>query len=338
MYFRKVRIAQGANSVTADQGQATREALSDKGFDNSLWVFRGNVKITMEGGLLSADEAQINFAKKLLSKAVAHGKPAEFEQRLEKTGKVARGHADDIDYDAANGVVRLTKNAWLSDGDKEVHARVAQVQRARAKHHRRRRRPELPASTHHHHADDRPHQTMSVLRALNLAKSYKSRTILKDISLEVESGEVVGLLGPNGAGKTTAFYMIVGLTRCEHGEIFLDNKDIGRLPMHRRAQLGLGYLPQEPSVFRRMSVSSNIMAILETRPGLDEAKRRARLDGAHGRAAYRPRTRKSGHEPYRAESGAAWRSRAPSPPTPASSYWMSPLRVSTRCPCRISRE
>jgi lipopolysaccharide export system ATP-binding protein len=118
---------------------------------------------------------------------------------------------------------------------------------------------------------------MSVLRALNLAKSYKSRSILKDISLEVESGEVVGLLGPNGAGKTTAFYMIVGLTRCEHGEIYLDNKDIGRLAMHRRAQLGLGYLPQEPSVFRRMSVANNILAILETRPGLDEAKRRARL-------------------------------------------------------------
>lgn len=118
---------------------------------------------------------------------------------------------------------------------------------------------------------------MSVLRALNLAKSYKSRQILKDISIEVESGEVVGLLGPNGAGKTTAFYMIVGLTRCEHGEIYLDNKDIGRLPMHRRAQLGVGYLPQEPSVFRRMSVSSNIMAILETRPGLDEAERRTRL-------------------------------------------------------------
>jgi len=118
---------------------------------------------------------------------------------------------------------------------------------------------------------------MSVLRALNLAKSYKSRTILKDISLEVESGEVVGLLGPNGAGKTTAFYMIVGLTRCEHGEIYLDNRDIGHLPMHRRAQLGLGYLPQEPSIFRRMSVASNIMSILETRPGLDEAKRDARL-------------------------------------------------------------
>jgi lipopolysaccharide export system protein LptA len=119
VYFRKVRIAQGANSVTADQGQATRQALGS-GFDNSLWVFRGNVKITMEGGLLTADEAQIDFSKKLLSKAVAHGRPAEFEQRLEKTGKVAHGHADDIDYDATKGIVRLTKNAWLSDGQNEV--------------------------------------------------------------------------------------------------------------------------------------------------------------------------------------------------------------------------
>jgi len=118
---------------------------------------------------------------------------------------------------------------------------------------------------------------MSVLRARNLAKSYKSRQVLRDLSLEVESGEVVGLLGPNGAGKTTAFYMIVGLTGCEQGEIFLDNRDISRLPMHRRAQLGLGYLPQEPSVFRRLSVADNIMAILETRSGLDDGSRTARL-------------------------------------------------------------
>ena len=118
---------------------------------------------------------------------------------------------------------------------------------------------------------------MSVLRALELAKSYKSRQVLRDLSLEVESGEVVGLLGPNGAGKTTAFYMIVGLVRCEHGEIYIDNKDITRLPMHARAQLGLGYLPQEPSVFRKLSVADNIMAILETRPGLDDAGRATRL-------------------------------------------------------------
>jgi lipopolysaccharide export system ATP-binding protein len=119
---------------------------------------------------------------------------------------------------------------------------------------------------------------MSVLRARGLAKSYKSRQVVQDLSLEVESGEVVGLLGPNGAGKTTAFYMIVGLTRCEHGEIFLDSRDISRLPMHRRAQLGLGYLPQEPSVFRKLSVADNITAILETRPQLDHAGRNARLE------------------------------------------------------------
>jgi lipopolysaccharide transport protein LptA len=118
MFFRKVRIAQGSMSVTADQGQATQEALK---FENSLWVFRGNVRITMENGLLTADEAQIDFIKKLLSKAVAYGKPAEFEQKIEKTGKVAHGHADTIDYDAAKGLVKLTKNAWLSDGQNEVH-------------------------------------------------------------------------------------------------------------------------------------------------------------------------------------------------------------------------
>jgi lipopolysaccharide transport protein LptA len=118
MFFRKVRIAQGAMSVSADQGQATQEALK---FENSLWVFRGNVRITMENGLLTADEAQIDFIKKLLAKAVAHGKPAEFEQKIEKTGKVAHGHADTIDYDAAKGLVKLTKNAWLSDGQNEVH-------------------------------------------------------------------------------------------------------------------------------------------------------------------------------------------------------------------------
>jgi lipopolysaccharide export system ATP-binding protein len=118
---------------------------------------------------------------------------------------------------------------------------------------------------------------MSVLQALNLAKSYKSRQVVREMSLEIASGEVVGLLGPNGAGKTTAFYMIVGLTRCEHGEILLDNLDISRLPMHRRAQLGLGYLPQEPSVFRKLSVADNIMAILETRPGMDETQRAVRL-------------------------------------------------------------
>jgi lipopolysaccharide transport protein LptA len=117
--FHKVRISQGSMSVSADQGQATRQA-SGLDFDNSLWIFRGNVKINMDQGQLSADEAQINFTKKLLAKAVASGTPAEFQQRIAKTGKLARGHADTIDYDAAKGIVRLSKNAWLSDEQNEI--------------------------------------------------------------------------------------------------------------------------------------------------------------------------------------------------------------------------
>jgi len=117
---------------------------------------------------------------------------------------------------------------------------------------------------------------MSRLRVEGLAKRYRSRQIVKDLSIEVSSGEVVGLLGPNGAGKTTAFYMIVGLVPLDNGTIQLDGKDVSRLPVHKRARLGLGYLPQEASVFRKLSVEDNIMAILETRDELTR-ERRAQL-------------------------------------------------------------
>lgn len=119
---------------------------------------------------------------------------------------------------------------------------------------------------------------MSRLVAGGLSKRYKDRTVVSDLSLDVASGEVVGLLGPNGAGKTTAFYMIVGLVPADQGAILLDGIDVTRLPMHRRAQLGLGYLPQEASVFRKLTVADNIMAVLETRPGLDRQGRSERLE------------------------------------------------------------
>ncbi|HYB65771.1 MAG TPA: LPS export ABC transporter ATP-binding protein [Steroidobacteraceae bacterium] len=119
---------------------------------------------------------------------------------------------------------------------------------------------------------------MTVLRATGLAKSYKSRPVVRDLSLELENGEVVGLLGPNGAGKTTAFYMIVGLIPCDAGRIYLGEQDLTMLPMHRRAQLGLGYLPQEASVFRKLSVEDNVLAILETRTDLERAAREERLE------------------------------------------------------------
>jgi len=104
---------------------------------------------------------------------------------------------------------------------------------------------------------------MSELRVESLRKTYKARTVVQDISLQISSGEVVGLLGPNGAGKTTSFYMMVGLVPLDGGRILLDGKDLSHLPMHRRARLGLSYLPQEPSIFRKLTVAENIMAILE---------------------------------------------------------------------------
>jgi lipopolysaccharide export system ATP-binding protein len=116
------------------------------------------------------------------------------------------------------------------------------------------------------------------LRAVGIAKSYRSRQVVNDLSLSISSGEVVGLLGPNGAGKTTAFYMIVGLVPCDSGQILLDDKNLTALPMHRRARLGVGYLPQEASVFRGLSVEDNILAVLETRAELDTLGRRQLLE------------------------------------------------------------
>jgi lipopolysaccharide export system ATP-binding protein len=119
---------------------------------------------------------------------------------------------------------------------------------------------------------------MSLLRADNLVKSYKSRPVVNGVSFHVNSGEVVGLLGPNGAGKTTSFYMVVGLIAANSGQISLDQRDITSLPVHARAQLGIGYLPQEASVFRKLSVADNILAVLEIQKTLSEEQRQAELN------------------------------------------------------------
>ena len=118
---------------------------------------------------------------------------------------------------------------------------------------------------------------MSRLAVKNLAKHYGGRTVVRDVSLNVDSGEVIGLLGPKGAGKTTSFYMIVGLIICDHGSIYLDDKNLTNYPMHKRAQMGVGYLPQEPSVFRKLSVKDNILAILEIKQR-DKQERLQRLE------------------------------------------------------------
>ena len=120
-------------------------------------------------------------------------------------------------------------------------------------------------------------ESASGLRAVNLVKSYKKRTVVKQISIDVKRGEIVGLLGPNGAGKTTTFYMVVGLTRPEGGQVLLDGEDVTNFPMHLRAAKGMSYLPQEPSIFRKLTVEENIVAVLETlKISSYERKKRAR--------------------------------------------------------------
>ncbi len=119
---------------------------------------------------------------------------------------------------------------------------------------------------------------MALLEAHNLAKSYKKRPVVRDVSLSVEKGQIVGLLGPNGAGKTTCFYMIVGLIPADKGDVTISEQSITRLPMHARAKKGIGYLPQEASIFRKMTVQDNILAVLQTRKSLSRAEQKEQLE------------------------------------------------------------
>lgn len=119
---------------------------------------------------------------------------------------------------------------------------------------------------------------MSELKALHLKKTYKKRTVVSDVSISVESGSIVGLLGPNGAGKTTSFYMIVGIVSSEDGQVLLDNEDITEKPMHERARAGLGYLPQENSIFRKLTVYQNLMGVVELIPGLNKQEKENRVN------------------------------------------------------------
>lgn len=120
---------------------------------------------------------------------------------------------------------------------------------------------------------------MSILSIRHLTKSFRKRRIVKDVSLSINSGEIIGLLGPNGAGKTTSFHMVIGLIPCDEGTIYLNDDEISSLSMDKRARLGLGYLPQEASVFRKLTVEENIMAILETRQNLDKVQAHELLEG-----------------------------------------------------------
>ena len=172
---------------------------------------------------------------------------------------------------------------------------------------------------------------MSILSAHEISKSYKLRKVVNSLSLEIKSGEVVGLLGPNGAGKTTAFYMIVGLVSADKGQILLDGQDLTSLAMHRRSKMGLGYLPQEASVFRKLTVEQNIQAILELRDDLDRAGREQQLEDLLDELHIGHVARASASA-CRAASDDVSRSQEPWLRTPFSSCSMSPLPVSTRFP------
>lgn len=127
-------------------------------------------------------------------------------------------------------------------------------------------------------ANNASQATSYVLEVQHLKKSFKDRQIVKDVSFRVETGHIVGLLGPNGAGKTTSFYMVVGLVSADDGKILLNDRDITHYPIYKRAKLGIGYLPQEPSIFRKLTAADNILSILELRPDLTRAKRKSLLE------------------------------------------------------------
>ncbi len=303
LLFKRVKITQGGLEVTAQQASAT--GLE---FNNSEWRLQGDVKITVPGGKLQSSEARVMFRNNAIASASIKGTPAQFEQQLKEKNQVARGRAAAIDYDVKAATVRLTGDAWLTDGNNEIRGNtlVYDIGRERVQANPSEKDPGGVKITINPPPEDsrgkarqwqRP-MTMSRLRAEALGKSYRSRQVVKDLSLEVTSGEVVGLLGPNGAGKTTAFYMIVGLVPCDEGRIHLDDQELTRLPMYRRAQLGVGYLPQEASVFRKLSVEDNILAILETRADLDDDDGAPRGAGIAARGvAHRPHPVEQRHEP-----------------------------------------
>ena len=199
-----------------------------------------------------------------------YGERIEYDTRTETLNFYGKARLKrDLDEVSGDHIIYSTKTEIFRVNGSDATAGNAPPQRVRAVLQPKSKEAEKPPSTpdhaaHHTRQNPYPHgMNMSELRAVGLKKKYGSRTVVHDASLSVKSGEVVGLLGPNGAGKTTSFYMIVGLIAADGGEIFIDDQNITHLPIHRRARLGLGYLPQEASIFRRLTVAQNIQAVLE---------------------------------------------------------------------------
>ena len=203
----------------------------------------------LEGGRLSLDEVRQHLAASVLPRLAAEGVIEPLSAGLA----------------SPDARIKITDRVWAEVRPQRIQ--VADVLRQSG---------EQIAITTGTHPVVQPEPVGSVLEAQGLVKTYRRRRVVNDVALRLQQGEIVGLLGPNGAGKTTTFYMIVGLIKPQEGRILLDGRDITDMPMYQRARLGIGYLSQEPSIFRKLTVEENILAILETMP-LSGSERRARL-------------------------------------------------------------
>ena len=247
---RSMSIALGAIITEADQnGSAPFHSVVIRYRDEFLRTLRAEGKdAEREAGRLGLDEVEAYLHGSIVPRMVGDGVVLPL----------------DPDVELSEARIQLSETVWREIGPNK--GEIAAVIR----------------ETGEHSMADLKHPSSiiaggSVLEAQHLKKSYRRRAVVNDVGLRLQQGEIVGLLGPNGAGKTTTFYMIVGLIEPQEGRILLDGKDVSNMPMYKRARLGIGYLSQEPSIFRKLSVEDNIMAILETLP-ISRAERHKRLE------------------------------------------------------------
>ena len=261
--------------------QADSAELDDK---QGVAVYRGDVVVTQGSTKLTGNTVTLKQDKNGDIEVVTSvGKPAYYEQKPAPDKDVTKAYGLTIQYFVTqNRVVLIDQAKVIQEGNTfEGEKIVYDTQRQIVNAGRATGSPgDQPAPAHRHgHPAEEKGPVMATLKAQHLAKSYKGRQVVRDVSMSIDSGQIVGLLGPNGAGKTTCFYMIVGLVQADQGVVRIDEQNVTHLPMHGRARAGIGYLPQEASIFRKLSVSDNIMAILETRSDLDRNGRKEALEG-----------------------------------------------------------
>ena len=230
-------------------------------------TYEGDVILTQGSLLINADKLIIREDRQGFQHSTSIGNPTTFRQKMEGSDEYIEGKALRIEYDGHMDKIHLYEKAFVKRGDDEVWGDYIMYDATSEFAQALSRKDENGSKTKKGRtkAIIKPKKIMPTLTIQNLRKSYKKNIVVKNVSLKIASGQIVGLLGPNGAGKTTTFYMIVGLIAADHGNILLDQKNLTKTPIHIRAKQGISYLPQEPSIFRKMDVSENIISILELR-------------------------------------------------------------------------